>query len=324
MAWSKCIYTGVDLLDNVPKHHERARSFEHIIPLSLGGVNQLTTWDVCSKANGECGSWIDAPFADHPLTQMKRQMLGLTGHSKTVPTVTLDVAPDAGNRSGRATIPPDGDLTATFPPEVSGKVGEAFTTGQPLTINAQEEAFRKIAEGQLKAAKAQGLELRTMTGETLESVEAMMAAGTRLEQTTLHSRINVDDFLLLLERFALKVSLGYAHFVLDGDYSESNDAANLRAALWTPPARWSAAGLVGSAGADPNSPATINQTPSSIHYLELGTDQNGVWIRGALFGTGPFQWLLRISDNPMLARALNGKPAIATIDIGAGTFAFEK
>ena len=101
MAWSKCIYTGIELLDDVPKDHKQARSFEHIIPLSLGGTHQLTTWDVCIKANSDCGSGIDGPFADHPFVQMQRQTLGLRGHSNIVPAVTLPVAPVAGGRAGK-------------------------------------------------------------------------------------------------------------------------------------------------------------------------------------------------------------------------------
>jgi hypothetical protein len=152
------------------------------------------------------------------------------------------------------------------------------------------------------------------TGEKFEAVDNMVAAGARSEHATLQSRIDVDGFLALLERFALKVSLAYAHYVLGASYSASNEAARLRTILWNPTARWKAVWFVGSAGADPNNPATIEQLRRSTHRLELGVDNRGVWVRGALFGSGPLQWLLQISDDASLASALNTRPAVAIID----------
>lgn len=61
---------------------------EHVIPLSLGGVNEFCIRTE-KKANWDLGSKVDAPLADEFRVKQRRNRLGMAGHSGKQPVVKL-------------------------------------------------------------------------------------------------------------------------------------------------------------------------------------------------------------------------------------------
>ena len=74
-----CPYTNKDLPESKTNH-------EHIIPLSLGGINGFEI-PVCKFFNSDVGSKIDGAIANDFLVKMKRNELDVRGHSKRKPIV---------------------------------------------------------------------------------------------------------------------------------------------------------------------------------------------------------------------------------------------
>lgn len=79
MPW--CPYTDLELPDE-------AMNSEHIVPLSLGGLNQFCI-PVEKEFNVRVGSKIDGVLANDFLTLIRRREFDARGHSKTPPKVTL-------------------------------------------------------------------------------------------------------------------------------------------------------------------------------------------------------------------------------------------
>jgi len=72
-----CPYTNKDI-------SESETTSEHIIPLSLGGINGFEI-PVCKIFNSNVGSKIDGALANDFLILMKRNELDVRGHSKKSP-----------------------------------------------------------------------------------------------------------------------------------------------------------------------------------------------------------------------------------------------
>ena len=68
-----CPYTDEDLPDSLTNS-------EHIIPLSLGGINGLEI-PVCKRANSELGSTVDAKIGKELIIESARTKLMIKGHS---------------------------------------------------------------------------------------------------------------------------------------------------------------------------------------------------------------------------------------------------
>lgn len=69
----RCIFCGrteEELKEN------NSWSVEHIIPLSLGNTDLITT-DVCANCNNKLGQNVDKYFVDNMLIEIKRKELGL-------------------------------------------------------------------------------------------------------------------------------------------------------------------------------------------------------------------------------------------------------
>jgi len=71
---------------------------EHIIPLSLGGINGLEL-DVCSQFNSKVGSDIDGKLSNDFLVNMKRTELDIRGHSNKRPSYVAKHAKLADEKS---------------------------------------------------------------------------------------------------------------------------------------------------------------------------------------------------------------------------------
>lgn len=315
MATSHCIYAGTPLRDDVPSTHPDSRSLEHIIPLSMGGSDDFTTRDVSQAANSRAGSEIDGPLINHMLIAMQRQMLGLTGHSGELPTVQIPISPlVAGSRPGRLDIPPEGEAVPNFPPKVEGSLADAAATGKPLIVEGEVSKARAVAEGLLRQAKAKGLKLASVDGKPLETLEDLLDVGSRSTHDTLHGRLPWDDVFHPLERFALKVSIAYAHTVLGDRFSSSADADRLRRVLWNDKVRWADAGLEGGVGANRLGVATQFNLPARFHVLQLVGNEQGLWALGDLFGKGPFQWALKLSADVGMAVGMPAQRSLLLLD----------
>ena len=84
---SYCPYTDQDYPDS-------ETSPEHIIPLSLGGVNGFEV-AVHKDANADIGSSIDAAMAEDFLVKMRRNRFDVRGHSGKEPVVVVKQAKNA-------------------------------------------------------------------------------------------------------------------------------------------------------------------------------------------------------------------------------------
>lgn len=81
-----CPYTDKDL-------PESETNSEHIIPLSLGGINGFEI-PVCKIFNSKIGSKIDGAVANDFLIQMKRNEFDVRGHSKKKPVFVAKKSKD--------------------------------------------------------------------------------------------------------------------------------------------------------------------------------------------------------------------------------------
>jgi len=127
-----CPYTDQDL------EYSKVNS-EHIIPLSLGGVNGLEI-PVCKKFNSYAGSNIDAKIGQELVVQSKITQLKVKGHSGKIPAMYYKNAHDA--KSGlplqvRITKDEGIELRAPYVPDgVAHPKGEEikFSTTSDLDI----------------------------------------------------------------------------------------------------------------------------------------------------------------------------------------------
>lgn len=81
-----CPYTDKELDEN-------AVNSEHIIPLSLGGVNGLEI-PVCKEFNARIGSEVDAKIGQELIIQSRRTKLKVKGHSRKMPSMYYKNAED--------------------------------------------------------------------------------------------------------------------------------------------------------------------------------------------------------------------------------------
>ena len=76
-----CIYSGKEI-------DEKASNIEHIIPISLGGCDELTI-RVDREINSKIGSQIDGKLTQDFLIALDRVKNGDRGHSKKTPKYTV-------------------------------------------------------------------------------------------------------------------------------------------------------------------------------------------------------------------------------------------
>jgi hypothetical protein len=229
----KCIYCRHDLNENDPPD-DMTKSWEHIVPLAMGGSNQFTTWDTSSKYNHEFGSSIDAAFMNQPLIAIQRHMLSLRGHGRTVPPIKWEGRSMDNNEPIRIVINHDGSVLYQVEPIVIPDPHKNYTH---QLVAGSPEAVRPIFAGMLKKAQAKGQRIYTEHGDALSSV-AEMEATADVELTDLmRFRIKPIDYEIWV-RGIVKIALGLCHVMLGEEWTFSTDGDRLRSILFVPRSQW--------------------------------------------------------------------------------------
>ena len=211
-----CVYHNIEHQDTVLSNDE------HIIPLSLGGSNELVI-KTCEKSNSELGSSIDAALNDNILMSAQRFRLGLTGHSGKLPSLDFSGTVNLGDskHNGRFTVNSD-SLDAgriSIHPMVEKTTNR---TSIEYTIRCQPEDEDRILQDIERKERKRGnthVILRSKQGES------------RVEPT-LNTEQTID--VLALQKFFYKMALGFGYYIIGESFSRHPDADILRQFIWEP------------------------------------------------------------------------------------------
>jgi hypothetical protein len=130
----RCIFCGrteEELKEN------NSWSVEHIIPLSLGNTDLITT-DVCANCNNKLGQNVDKYFVDNMLIEIKRKELGLKGESGKSPNPFKQGKDQYGNL-----VRVDNSLNPTLVPKLSVESVEEGLHFKGLA-NSKDEAKQMV------------------------------------------------------------------------------------------------------------------------------------------------------------------------------------
>lgn len=168
---------------------------EHVIPLALGGCNQLTI-PVHARTNSELGSAVDAALADEFLTLVQRRIHGARGHSRTAPHVRVRHATYGEEaRPAQITLLADQGGLQIWDAKDRRILGEGEVAGASLTLNVQVRPFARLrflakvalsagyfVYGNLFRTKVQHDDLRALMMATSsdEAASTLRASGLRL------------------------------------------------------------------------------------------------------------------------------------------------
>lgn len=208
LAIPRCIYTRRPLNDGTA---ESKSSWEHIVPLSLGGSNQFTTRDVRADANSLAGNKIDDIVAQQLPYLMLRHEYTLVGNRKTIPNVKLSGEFTDVSRAARVDISPAGDLTFEFRDEQEVRNGI-------IHMQASRDRLKFLMKARLEQAKLRKMRLMTRWGEITdeEDIEVAIEFGEIREAKLFKARLAVDlnEMYYAQARLMTKIAIGLGHRVL--------------------------------------------------------------------------------------------------------------
>lgn len=167
-----CPYTDEEL-------DESETSREHIIPLSLGGVNDFTV-GVCKTFNSEVGSKIDGALANDFFVLSKRSWLGVRGHSGRKPKLVLKKTWD-------------------------------LDTGEPLQILFDKQSGMKVWLPMTKTYSTDGRRFRSSLSINRNSsirftAKVALSAGYFLYGDLFRSNVSHDEIRFIMNHDAMGVS----------------------------------------------------------------------------------------------------------------------
>lgn len=261
VARPRCIYTGFDL---DPADEKLKPSHEHIIPLALGGSNQLVTNDVSAAANSRAGNEIDDAVSSLLPFLMLRHRYGLQGNRKTIPNVKLSGEFLDIDAPARLDIAPNGDLSFQFE-------NEQRIQGQIISLSSTEERVRFLLKGRLIQAQKRQLSLITPFGEIAdeEDIEIALMLAERNEGKEFKGRItiNVPDYHFAVARLVTKIALGLGHRVLGPEWTFGPGGHTLRQNIWRRPGVRGLTDLRGTLHADLPENLTRLFGPVADHHV---------------------------------------------------------
>lgn len=222
----RCIYTGQKLDNNHPKFKP---SYEHIIPLSLGGADDFTTHEVCYDANTRAANDIDDAVASLLPFLMLRRKCKLRGNRRGIPNAKLRGEFPEINAKARLDIDVDGKITFQFN-------NETQTSGNVITLASTEDRVRFLLKGRLEQAKRRQRPLPTPLGTISdeEDIEVALELAERREAGNLKGNIilNPKEYDLARFRLILKIALGLGHRVLGPEWTFGPGGHLLRQGLF--------------------------------------------------------------------------------------------
>ena len=237
---ARCIYCRADLNANVPPD-DMTKSWEHIVPLALGGSNQFTTWDTSTKYNHDFGSTIDAAFMNQPLLAIQRHMLGLAGHGGSIPPIEWEGRSMDNNEPITISIEYDGSVSYRVQTNV---IDDKHANYTHRLVAGSPEAVRPIFAGMLKKAQTQGKRIYTDQGNLLSTIDEMEGAAEVELTELMRFRLNPIDYNAWIRGIA-KIALGLCHVMLGEEWTFTSDGDRLRSILFYPPEEWPRASLRG-------------------------------------------------------------------------------
>lgn len=225
----RCIYTGKKL---DPNDVNLKPSHEHILPLSLGGVDSFVTDDVSAIANSLASTQIDDYVASLLPFLILRQKYGLVGHRKVVPKWTLKGSFDDVQANAELSIAADGQIMCKFDDEQK-------TTGKLIELGSTEDRVRFFLKNRLVQAQKHGQFLLTEYGEIkdAEDIEIALFVAERRNAQNFRARISIDlkDYRFAVARLMIKVALGLGHKILGSEWTFGPGGHSLRALLFQKP-----------------------------------------------------------------------------------------
>jgi hypothetical protein len=130
-----CPYTGKKLA-------RRLASSEHVIPLALGGCNELTIL-VDSKCNSQFGAKIDGVLANDPLIMFRRSATGTKGHSGRQPLPRFKGTFEG--RPAQVTFHPgQQSLPQIWDAKTQRDVPESVVAGKDFGVQMTVERFSRL------------------------------------------------------------------------------------------------------------------------------------------------------------------------------------
>lgn len=294
---SRCVYTLVELNDRTPPDEQTA-SIEHIIPYALGGSDGFVLENCSKGANNRLGTDIDAPFIELPLLGMQRHVMGLKGHSGTIPA--LRFPGQCMGRTCSVVLPFDQPGFVDFGLNVQG----SLDAGQ-LDIEGDVERFRGAIKGAIAKAKKKGLSLQT-SGLAFETVEEALQAGSvsTTDKASFRLKMDYDNFGRPWILGILKIALCAGSKMLGDTWSFGPYADKIRMCL---------AGV-----ADPRETIrgeamtrlddtlrTILDVRNGQHTVAILPSEEGMFALISLFGGDIFDSIIFLGDGPADVAVVN-------------------
>lgn len=252
LAVPRCIYTR-EQLD--PNSKDMRSTNEHIIPLSLGGVDALSIDGVSALANSKAGNLIDDEAAKSFPFLLARHRYNLSGRRGDIPDVKFTGKFSGIDKIANLSIDAEGALDFEFsePQKQSGRV---------IHIEGTEERVRYLLAARLTQAKSHSARLVTLFGDITdnEDIDVALLLADRTEGTEFKSSVSIDlnAFQIAHARLALKIAIGLGHRVFGAEWTFGPGAQSLQKALF-PKTR---------GASDPKPPVKMmNAFPEALHNL---------------------------------------------------------
>ncbi|GAA0575898.1 hypothetical protein GCM10009416_13260 [Craurococcus roseus] len=223
----RCLYTGKDF--EAVSASAEINAPEHIIPLSLGGLDGFTVDCVLPSANHRAGNEIDDALGSTLPFLFLRQTYKLKGHGRVIPTIRLEGELIDIGRKVWVDIDADGQLSWGFPADTKSK-------GRAIDLIGSEDQVRSRLNSILKEIGPKNLSLVTGWGELrdAEDVEIALELADRERGSKFKGRFIFDThkFHSAFVTFAIKVGLCTGYKVLGPEWAFGPAGIKLRSALF--------------------------------------------------------------------------------------------
>ena len=222
-------------------------SLEHIIPLSLGGLDAFSVNDVSRAANNEAGNKIDDRLSSNLLLLMLRQRYKLEGHRGGVPDLRFQGSFLDINREAWLEITGEGEL-------VWGFSGSSQSRGKATVLEGSEQQVRSRLASMLHSISGKGLQLLTPWGNITdgEDIETAILLSDKEDGKQFKAQLTFDlrDFQAALGRFCVKVALCAGYKVLGPEWAFGPAGIRLRSVLFAPDVALASCGVRGTLYSD--------------------------------------------------------------------------
>lgn len=224
---ARCIYCTATLLARGSTADTRRQtSLEHIVPLALGGSDDLATPDCCRGCNNDLGATVDSALLHDVLVVMERQRFRLTGHSGRIPELRMD---GHSLQTGvGVTMRVSGDLDVEW--HARPKVNRTENPGGTTSIHVEgspEDALR-ILSGIKQSAEARGERMLGPDGVSIDDLEASVRAAAEDAPVTTEYRVHATHDPVAIRRGLAKIAFGFAHLALGPDWTFDTRAEAMR------------------------------------------------------------------------------------------------